>query len=91
MLPDPSVERVYLNQGINKVLGIKKGDPGYISPNRRPDVTIVKKDGTIHQREVPSASDDPYKLRQRMDDTNSKLPELMRGEDFLTYITKTSK
>lgn len=76
----PNVKEVYLNQGINKVTGAKKGDPHYIQPNRRPDVTIKRNDGRIDQIEVPSASDDPDLLLQRMNDTKSKLPESMQGE-----------
>ena len=76
----PDVKEVYLNQGINKVTCPKKGDPHYIQPNRRPDVTIKRNDGRIDQIEVPSKSDDPDLLLQRMNDTRSKLPENMQGE-----------
>ena len=52
---------------MNKVTGAKKGDPSYMKPNRKPDVTIVKKDGKIDQIEVRSASDYGPDLIKRMD------------------------
>ena len=69
---NPNVEKVYLNQGMNKVLGAKKGDPNYTTPNRRPDVTTITEDGRIHQIEVPSATDKIPELRARMEDTKIK-------------------
>lgn len=76
---DKTSEKVYLNQGINKITGAKKGDKHYVKPNRRPDVAIKRKDGKIDQIEVPSKSDDPKLLRKRMEDTHSKLPKEMQG------------
>ena len=50
--------RVYLNKGLqNEVPGAK--------PNR-PDVMVVKSNGKINQYEVPSKTDDPNNLIQRM-------------------------
>ena len=75
------VTAVFLDRGIsNRVLGVKKGDPAYITPNRRPDITIVYKDGTIQQIEVGSKSDFRDALRARMRDTRSKLPKERRGD-----------
>jgi hypothetical protein len=52
-------DRIYVNKGIgNEVPGAK--------PNNRPDILGVRKDGKIDQVEVPSKTDDPLKLIDRM-------------------------
>ncbi len=66
-------ETVLLDKGVNRVL------PESIKPNRRPDVTIQRTDGTIDQVEVMSKTDTEVRLKARMKDTNSLMPEHMRG------------
>jgi hypothetical protein len=77
------VEAVFLNRGIRKVTNhpIEK-------PNTRPDVTIRRTDGRVDQIEVPSKTDKDYLLMERMETTNNRLPEGMRGEFDLKKITK---
>lgn len=54
-------KKVYVNNGLsNEIPGAK--------PNRRPDVMGVRHDGTIDQVEVPSKTDDPADLLNRMRD-----------------------
>lgn len=54
-------KKIYVNKGLsNEIPGAK--------PNRRPDVMGVRHDGTIDQVEVPSKTDDPLALRNRMKD-----------------------
>jgi RHS repeat-associated protein len=53
--------KIYVNKGLsNEIPGAK--------PNRRPDVMGVRNDGTIDQVEVPSKTDDPADLIERMID-----------------------
>ena len=53
--------KIYVNKGLsNEIPGAK--------PNRRPDIMGVRKDGLIDQVEVPSKTDDPLALRNRMKD-----------------------
>ena len=52
---------IYLNQGINNEFG-----PGSISPNNRPDVMGVRQNGQIDMVEVPSNTDSPTALQDRM-------------------------
>jgi sporulation protein YlmC with PRC-barrel domain len=73
------VERVHLNEGLGKVTGLP------IKPNTRPDVTIVTKDGRVHQIEVASKTDKLEDLQARMDAAQKLLPEQMQG------ITKVFK
>jgi hypothetical protein len=82
-----STESVHLNQGMNRVLG----EPGAINPNRRPDVTIMRKDGRIDQVEVMSKTDDATLLLKRMEDTRNKLPQLKQGKTDVIDITKQPK
>ncbi|WP_046229084.1 hypothetical protein [Paenibacillus algorifonticola] len=57
--------KVYLNKGLqNEVPGAK---------TNRPDVMVVKSDGKINQYEVPSKTDDPAALTQRMIDNRKQL------------------
>ena len=54
-------QKIYVNKGLsNEVPGAK--------PNRRPDVMGVRHNGIIDQVEVPSKTDDPLALRNRMKD-----------------------
>jgi hypothetical protein len=54
-------KKVYVNKGLsNEISGAK--------PNRRPDVMGVRHDGIIDQVEVPSKTDDPADLIERMID-----------------------
>lgn len=78
----PDTEKVFLDRGINRAA------ENPIKPNRRPDVTVLKKDGKINQIEVPSRSDDPLKLMERMDDTNARLSPHQRGEFDTKFITE---
>jgi hypothetical protein len=53
------VEKVYLNKGLsNEIPGAR--------PNRRPDLMVKRKNGLIDQYEVPSKTDIPDKLLDRM-------------------------
>jgi hypothetical protein len=67
------VERVHLNEGLGKVTGLP------IKPNTRPDVTIVTKDGRVHQIEVASKTDNRRDLKARIDAARKRLPEQMQG------------
>ena len=54
-------KKVYVNKGLsNEIPGAK--------PNRRPDVMGVRHDGILDQVEVPSKTDDPSALIERMID-----------------------
>ena len=54
-------QKIYVNKGLsNEVPGAK--------PNRRPDVMGVRHNGIIDQVEVPSKTDDPADLIERMID-----------------------
>ena len=58
-------KKIYVNKGLsNEISGAK--------PNRRPDVMGVRHDGIIDQVEVPSKTDDPAALLERMID-NQKI------------------
>ncbi|MBC2581764.1 hypothetical protein [Clostridium sp. DJ247] len=64
-------KKIYSNKGLsNEIPGAK--------PNNRPDVMGVRHDGTIDQVEVPSKTDDPADLIQRMID-NQKIIEDRAG------------
>ena len=76
------VDKVLLNRGVNRVLDEK------IRPNRRPDVTVVRKTGRIDQVEVPSRTDKPRDLKIRMEDTRSNLPHNTRGDILVTELTR---
>ncbi|WP_429842082.1 RHS repeat domain-containing protein [Brevibacillus sp. FIR094] len=57
--------KVYLNKGLqNEVASARP---------RRPDVMVVKSNGKINQYEVPSTTDDPAKLVERMIDNQKEL------------------
>jgi hypothetical protein len=57
---NPDVVAVHMDHGYNRALGL---DPKTISPNRRPDVLSIYRDGTIKRIEVQSATDTPAILR----------------------------
>lgn len=73
---DPEVEKVLLDKGYNKAADLP---PKTVSPNRRPDVTVVKKDGSVNAVEVPSKTDNPQDLIKRNQNAQSQLPENQRG------------
>jgi len=59
MAQNGKYDKIYVNKGIgNEIPGAK--------PNNRPDIMGVRKDGKIDQVEVPSKTDDPLKLIDRM-------------------------
>ena len=68
-----NTKAVYLNKGYNKATGEK------IKSNRRPDVTVVKKDGKVNVHEVESKTDNPKTLRIRNEEAMGKLPKHMQG------------
>jgi len=84
---DPNVARVYMNRGMHRVTK-DTGTPLKFKQNRRPDVTVVQKDGKIRQIEVQSKTDDPGNLMARMDDTKRQLPERMQGKTGLLKYNK---
>jgi RHS repeat-associated protein len=69
------VTKVYLNKGIGNEI------PG-VSPNRRPDIMVVRKDGKIDQYEVPSKTDNIDDLTNRMMD-NQRLMGDKAGDIFI--------
>ncbi len=73
---DPKVEKVFLDKGYNKAAGLK---PGTIKPNRRPDATVVKKDGKVNSIEVQSKTDNPDVLLKRNQEAMDKLPAERQG------------
>ncbi|MCA0370694.1 MAG: hypothetical protein LCH26_06295 [Proteobacteria bacterium] len=83
---DPNVLRVHMDHGVNRAVGLT-GDARIYS-NRRPDVTIIKKDGTVDFIEVPSRTDDVDFLLSRIREAMHKLPEGMQDETSLAFITK---
>ena len=81
------VEVVALNRGVNRFLSKDEK----IKPNTRPDAGFRTTDGKIHQIEVPSKTDVPKKLEQRMRDTNQRLPSEKHGEYDIKNINKGKK
>jgi hypothetical protein len=79
------VDKVLLNRGVNRVLDEK------IRPNRRPDVTVVRKSGRIDQVEVPSRTDDVDLLRKRMNDTSNYFPRSRVGKNDIKDISGGAK
>jgi RHS repeat-associated protein len=69
---NPNVEAVYLNRGYN---GALKLEPNTISPNVRPDVTIVFKDGRVGRVEVQSFSDTFEDLMYRNEQLDFQIRE----------------
>ncbi|PYE49289.1 type IV secretion protein Rhs [Paenibacillus barcinonensis] len=69
------VVKVYLNKGMgNEIKGI--------SPNRRPDIMSVRRDGKIDQYEVPSKTDRVSDLIKRMQD-NQRLMGNRAGDIYI--------
>lgn len=69
-------KKIYVNKGI-------RNEVKDVTPNRRADITAVKRDDKIDLFEVPSKSDDPDKLVERMKEVNKQL-----GDINLVYIKK---
>ncbi|WP_256833375.1 pre-toxin TG domain-containing protein [Parageobacillus thermoglucosidasius] len=69
------VVKVYLNKGLSNEI------PG-ITPNRRPDIMVVRSDGKIDQYEVPSKTDNIDDLISRMRD-NQRLLGARAGDIFI--------
>jgi len=59
-----------------------------IVSNRRPDIVGVRKYGKIDLFEVPSKTDKPKILKNRMDEVLKKLPEARRGNKEIMKIDK---
>ncbi|SEL29478.1 RHS repeat-associated core domain-containing protein [Paenibacillus sp. OK003] len=69
------IVKVYLNKGMgNEIKGI--------SPNRRPDIMSVRRDGKIDQYEVPSKTDRVSDLIKRMQD-NQRLMGNRAGDIYI--------
>ena len=75
-------EAALLNRGVKRATG----EP--ISPNTRPDVAVVKKDGKVYQVEVPSKSDQRRVLQKRMNDATKKFSLEKQGENKIIEIKK---
>ncbi|WP_431212104.1 RHS repeat domain-containing protein [Puia sp. P3] len=84
----PDVAKVYLDLGYNRVAELA---PRTISPNRRPDVSIVLITGPINVTEVQSASDDPNFLLSRNQQAQSQLPPDKQGNIKIILPTKATK
>ncbi|MDX1917442.1 MAG: hypothetical protein SFT68_05625 [Rickettsiaceae bacterium] len=76
---------MFLNQGINKIASIKG------KTNYRPDVAWITKDGKIHVLEVKSDSDKMKDLEKRAEDTNTKLPDHLKGTHGAKTIRQLKK
>ena len=79
------VVEVYMDRGYKRATG------EHLNPNRRPDVLIKKKDGTMHVVEVRSRSDDPKKLLKRNEEALAQLPKAKQGKIRIVEITRTKK
>ena len=73
-------KKIYVNKGI-------RNEVKDVTPNRRADITAVKRDDKIDLFEVPSKSDDPDKLVERMKEVNKQLGD-RAGDINLVYIKK---
>lgn len=73
-------KKIYVNKGI-------RNEVKDVTPNRRADITAVKRDDKIDLFEVPSKSDDPDKLVERMKEVNKQLGDRV-GDINLVYIKK---
>ena len=76
---------VHLDHGYNRATGEK------IKPNRRPDVTVVKENGTVNAYEVRSKTDKKEILQQRNEEAMAQLPETRRGEIIIKPSNKNLK
>ena len=77
----PDVEKVYINKGLSNEVTLNG------APNNRPDIMVVKKDGTIDIYEVPSKTDSIEKLIDRSLDNLDVLGE-KAGDYFILPIEK---
>ena len=73
-------KKIYVNKGI-------RNEVKDVTPNRRADITAVKRDDKIDLFEVPSKSGDPDKLVERMKEVNKQLGD-RAGDINLVYIKK---
>lgn len=73
-------QKIYVNKGI-------RNEVKDVTPNRRPDITAVKKDGKIDLFEVPSKTDDPDALVKRMTEVRNQLGD-RAGDINLLHIKK---
>ncbi len=70
-----NVTSVHLDHGYNRALRL---DPKTISPNRRPDVTLIYDNNVVRRVKVQSRTDVPDFLRSR----NSALDQQLRNNGF---------
>lgn len=68
---------------------LSKGEK--LDSNTRPDVGFRTSDKKLHQVEVPSKTDAPDKLLERMKNTRSKLPADYQGKNRISEIAKEKK
>ena len=73
-------KKIYVNKGI-------RNEVKDVTPNRRADITAVKRNDKIDLFEVPSKTDDPDKLVERMEEVNKQLGD-RAGDINLVYIKK---
>ena len=78
-------EHVYLDRGYKKATGES------VTPNRRPDVTVVKKDKTVHATEVRSKTDEVDVLYQRNREAMRQLPPEREGKVHVIKPTSTKE
>ena len=73
-------KKIYVNKGI-------RNEVKDVTPNRRADITAVKRNDKIDLFEVPSKTDEPDKLVERMEEVNKQLGD-RAGDINLVYIKK---
>jgi len=78
-------DQVYMNRGYKKATGES------VTPNRRPDVIVVKKDKTVHAIEVQSKTDKPEVLFQRNQESMKRLPPEREGKVRIIEPTKAKE
>ena len=78
-------DHVYMNRGYKKATGES------VTPNRRPDVTVVKKDKTVHAVEVQSKTDNPRTLERRNKEAIRQLPPEREGKVHVIKPTSTKE
>jgi hypothetical protein len=78
-------EKVFLNRGYKKATG----EP--VKPNRRPDVTVVKKDGTVNAVEVKSKTDKKTDLESRNIQAMGSIAAEKRGKIRVINPTSNNK
>lgn len=82
---NPNVKAVFLNQGINKIVGLLG------KTNFRPDVAYITEDGKIHVIEVQSDSDKELNLRIRTEKTVDRLKKPLQGSRDVVDPNKVKK